>query len=233
MMRTAGEVTVAPGTARDHRARPSRERRSREAAPRPQSAARRDDARPIKRIAFLAFPRLTFLDLVGGYDALRRIASMGIDPEVIHRIIGTEGEIVDDSGLVVRPDSVYEDLAGFDLLYVPGGLGTRPLMQDQRLLDYLTTWGHERPIASVCTGALLLGQAGYLRDKRATTHHRAYELLRPLCREVVTDERIVDERTVITAGGVSSSLDLGLYLVERFWGADARARVAAQMEYRQ
>jgi len=185
-----------------------------------------------KRIAFLVFPRLTLLDFVGAYDALRRIATMSIDPEVTHRIIGTEPEIADETGLVVKPDGVYEDLAPFDLLYVPGGLGTRALMDDARLLDYLKTWGPARPLASVCTGALLLGRAGYLRGRRATTHHRAYDLLRPLCREVVTDRRVVDEGQVVTAGGVASSLDLGLYLVEKFWGADARVRIAAQMEYR-
>lgn len=187
---------------------------------------------PIKRIAFLVFPRLTFLDLVGGYDALRRVATMSIDPEVTHRIVGTEPEIADETGLVVKPDGVYEDLARFDLLYVPGGLGARSLMDDARLLEYLRTWGTARPVASVCTGALLLGRAGYLRGKRATTHHRALDLLRPLCREVVSDRRIVDEGQVVTAGGVASALDLGLYLVERFWGADARVKIAAQMEYR-
>lgn len=185
-----------------------------------------------KRIAFLVFPRLTFLDFVGGYDALRRIATMSIDTTVTHRIIGTEPEIVDDTGLTVKPDAVYEDLAPFDLLYVPGGLGTRTLMNDRHLLDYLRSWGAERPLASVCTGALLLGQAGYLRDRRATTHHRAVHLLRPLCREVVTNRRIVDEGQIVTAGGVASALDLGLYLVERFWGAEARQKIAAQMEYR-
>ncbi len=185
-----------------------------------------------KRIAFLVFPRLTFLDFVGAYDALRRVATMSIDPAVTHRIIGTEPEIVDETGLVMKPDSVCEDLAPFDLLYVPGGLGTRLLMDDRRVIDYLKTWGAERPLASVCTGALLLGRAGYLRELRATTHHRAFDLLRPLCREVVTDRRIVDEGRVVTAGGVASSLDLGLYLVEKFWGAPARVKIAAQMEYR-
>lgn len=188
--------------------------------------------RPIKRIAFLAFPKLTFLDLVGAYDSLRRIATMGIDSEVTHRIVGTEKEIVDDSGLVIRADGVYEDLGSFDLLYVPGGFGTRHLVDDARLIDYLRGWGSERPLASVCTGALLLGKAGYLAGKRATTHHRALDLLRPYCREVVADLRIVDEGQIVTAGGVASSLDLGLYLVEKFWGAEARTRIAAQMAYR-
>jgi len=184
------------------------------------------------RIAFLVFPRLTLLDFVGGYDALRRVALMGVDRDVRHRIIGTAPEIEDESGLVMRPDSVYEDLDGFDLLYVPGGVGTRALMHDTRLLEYLRSWGPHRPLASVCTGALLIGAAGHLRGLRATTHHRAFELLRPYCREVVSDQRVVDEGRVVTAGGVSSSLDLGLYLVEKFWGADARGTIAAQMEYR-
>jgi len=189
-------------------------------------------AMAVKRIAFLVFPRVTLLDFVGGYDALRRVPLMGIDPEVTHRVIGTEREIVEESGLVVKPDAVYEDLAGFDLLYVPGGMGTRTLVNDQRLIAYLKTWGTERPIASVCTGALLLGAAGYLQGRRATTHHAAYDLLRPYCAEVVTDRRVVDEGQVVTAGGVSSSLDLGLYLVERFWGPAAREKIAAQMAYR-
>jgi transcriptional regulator GlxA family with amidase domain len=186
----------------------------------------------IKRIAFLVFPRLTLLDFIGGYDALRRVATLKIDPSVTHRIIGTEREIVDDTGLVVQPDSVREDLSGFDLLYVPGGFGTRALMNDGPVIEYLKGWGRDRPIASVCTGALLLGRAGYLEGRRATTHRNALDLLRPLCREVVTDRRIVDEGQVVTAGGVASSLDLGLYLVERFWGAAARETIATQMEYR-
>src|SRR5262249_44725317 len=91
-------------------------------------------------------------------------------------------------------------------------------------------WGAERPIASVCTGSLLLGAAGHLRGLRATTHHKSFELLRPLCGEVVTDRRVVDTGRVVTAGGVSCALDLGLHLVGKHWGADARACVAAQME---
>lgn len=187
--------------------------------------------RPIKRIAFLLFPGLTFLDFVGAYDSLRRVAAMGIDRDVTHRLIGTAAEIVDETGLVAKPDGVYEDLAPFDLLYVPGGFGTRALVDDERLIAYLRTWG-DRPLASVCTGALLIGKAGYLAGRRATTHHRALDALRPYCREVVADRRVVDEGTVVTAGGVASSLDLGLYLVEKHWGAPAREKIAAQMEYR-
>jgi len=85
-----------------------------------------------KRIAFFVFPRLTLLDLIGAYDALRRIAAMSIDSSVIHRIIGTEAEVVERVRSDAQPDAVYEDLSGFDLLYVAGGLGTVALMDNRR-----------------------------------------------------------------------------------------------------
>jgi cyclohexyl-isocyanide hydratase len=185
----------------------------------------------VKRIAFLAFPGLTLLDLVGASDALRRIAPMGIDPGVTCRIIGTKQVIEDDTGTTLVPDGVYEDLKQFDLLYVPGGQGTRLLMRDERFLEYLKAWPASRPLASVCTGALLLGAAGHLKGKRATTHHLALDLLEPLCKEAVREQRIVAEGQVVTAGGVASSLDLGLYLVEWLWGEEARTRIATVMEY--
>ncbi len=185
-----------------------------------------------RRIGFLVFPRLTLLDLIGVHDALRRLAPMGIDPEVTLRVIGTEGAIADEAGLHIIPDSVYEDLAPLDLLVVPGGLGTRRLLEDPRCIGYLRGWSDRKPLASVCTGSLLLGKAGVLAGLRATTHHGSFDLLRPFCREVVTDERVVDEGRVVTAAGVTSALDLGLHLVAKFWGDEARRRIAAQMEYR-
>src|SRR5256885_172038 len=202
-----------------------------EARPAPPGGHRRGSAMTPRRFALLAFPRLTFLDLIGVYDALRRVTPMDIAPDVSVTIIGTEPEIVDESGLAVRAQAVYEDLAGDDLLFLPGGVGTRTLMHDARFLQYLATWGDARPLASVCTGSLLLGAAGYLEAVRATTHHNAFDALKPLCREVLTDRRIVEDGRVVTAGGVASSLDLGLYLVEKYWGAAAREKIAAQQEY--
>lgn len=185
----------------------------------------------VKRIAFLAFPGMTLLDLVGAYDALRRVAPTGIDPEVTCRIVGTKQTIEDDTGTTLVPDGVYEDLKQFDLLYVPGGQGTRRLRHDERFREYIKPWPGSRPLASVCTGALLLGAAGHLKGKRATTHHLALDLLEPLCKEVVSDQRIVVDGQVVTAAGVTSALDLGLYLVEWLWGEEARHRIATVMEY--
>lgn len=183
-----------------------------------------------QRIAFFVYPELTLLDLVGGYDALRRIATMGVDAKVTHQLIGTQAAIVDDSGFRISPDLVYPDLGAFDLLYVPGGLGSRKLVMDDRAIGYLRGWGKSKPLASVCTGSILLGAAGHLDGLAATTHRSAFDELRPLCREVV-DQRVVDEGRVVTGGGVSSAIDLGLHLVAKYWGYAAAEKIAHQMEY--
>ena len=83
---------------------------------------------------------------------------------------------------------------------------------------------------SVCTGALLLGSAGFLTGKHATTHPNAFDELNPYCASVV-DQRVVDEEEVVTARGVTSSIDLGLHLVERLAGSEARVGIAKQMDY--
>jgi len=107
---------------------------------------------------------------------------------------------------------------------------SRSLQHDRSFIDWLKT-GRSAPLkVSVCAGALLLGAAGFLRGRRATTHPSAYKELEPYC-GVVVDERVVDEGDIIIARGVSSSIDLGLHLVQRLAGADARDRIATQMDY--
>jgi len=180
------------------------------------------------RVGFVVYPGFTGLDLVGPHEVLVRIE------EAECLLAGSSLEPVASSGgLRFVPDHTFAGCPSLDVLVVPGGPGQGAAMDDRELISFLAERAAQAAwTAGVCTGALLLAQAGVLRGRRATTHHRAYELLRPYCREVVTDQRIVDEGRVVTAGGVSSSLDLGLYLVERHWGAPAREQIAAQMEYR-
>ena len=185
----------------------------------------------IRSIAFLVFPRLTLLDLVGPYDALRRVRTMNVDASVHWRFVGTQAQLTDDTGLPVHVDGVLEPLSRFDLLVVPGGFGADALRTDRNFLTWLQTWGADKPVASVCSGALLLGEAGFLTGLPATTHHTRHEALKPLCREVVTDRRVVDAGRVITSGGVTAGIDLGLHLVARFWGEAARNKIARQMEW--
>jgi transcriptional regulator GlxA family with amidase domain len=182
------------------------------------------------KAAFVVFDGMTMLDFIGFYDAVTRLKSMNFMPGMEWRVCSRRPQARDDRGLSMLADSVGESLAGYDLLFVPGGMGTRTLQHDRAFLDWIGTAGNAELKISVCTGALILGAAGFLRGRRATTHPGALKELEPYCAQVVTD-RIVDEGGVITAGGVATSIDLGLHVVERLGGADARARITKQMDY--
>ena len=183
------------------------------------------------RFGFIAFEGMTLLDLVGVYDPLSRIRSMGFDETSSCEIVSGDVEApwsIDGATLEVA--RVRPLLTEFDVLVVPGGPGTRSLVKDEGLVDWLRTFPRNRLVASVCTGSLLLGAAGWLRGKRATTHASALHELGAYG-AVVVSERVVDEGQLVTAGGVTSGLDLGLHLVRRLQGADAAERIARQMEW--
>jgi len=182
------------------------------------------------KAAFVVFDRMTSLDFVGFYDPVSRLKSMKIMDDFEWRICSMTQHIVDDRGLRLEADTVAESLISYDMLFVPGGFGTRNLQHDRNFLDWLKTAQSTPLKVSVCTGALLLGAAGFLQGRRATTHPSAYKELEPYC-AVVVQERVVDEGDIITARGVSSAIDMGLHLVQRLAGVDARDRVAAQMDY--
>jgi cyclohexyl-isocyanide hydratase len=190
------------------------------------------ESAPMKA-ALIVFDRMTYLDFVGFYDPLTRLKSMNVMPDFEWRILSNRPQVADDrgpAGMKMVPDAVLEPLGGYDLVYVPGGMGTRPLQHDREFVDWLKTAAPAKLKVSVCTGALLLGAAGFLAGKRATTHPGALKDLERYCDKVLTD-RIVDEGSVITGGGVSASLDLGLHVVQKLAGAEARSRIAAQMCY--
>ncbi len=182
------------------------------------------------RFAFVAFDGMTLLDLVGVYDPISRIRSMGYDPASSCEIIaGHDGPVWSRDGAALAATRVRPDLGEFDVVVVPGGPGTRALAKDASFVEWLAAFPHNRLIASVCTGALLLGAAGRLSGKRATTHHTAFgELL--AYGAVGVAERVVSAGQVVTAGGVTCGLDLGLYLVERLEGGEVATTVARQME---
>lgn len=182
------------------------------------------------KAAFIIFDHMTSLDFIGFYDPVTRLKTMKIMDGFEWRICSMTRRVVDDRGLELEADAVAEPLGSYDMLFVPGGFGTRKLQHDRSFLDWLNPARSVPLKVSVCTGALLLGAAGFLRGRRATTHPGAYKELEPYCGAVV-QERVVDAGDVITARGVSSAIDLGLHVVQRLAGADARARIASQMDY--
>ena len=182
------------------------------------------------KTAFIIFDRMTALDLIGVYDPLTRLKSMNFLPGFNWEICAFTEEVFDDKGLRFTPDTVAMSLGEYDMIVLPGGFGTRTLQHDKSFMDWLRSADPVKLKTSVCTGSLLLGSAGFLTGKRATTHPNAFDELKPYCHAVV-DQRVVDEGGVVTARGVTSSIDLGLHLVERLAGSETRVGIAKQMDY--
>src|SRR5437016_6270855 len=192
----------------------------------PTAAYRRE----LMKVAFIIYDGMTGLDFVGVYDALTRLRTMRYVADFEWDVCALTVEVTDGSGLRFVPARVGGALAEYDWVIVPGGFGSRALVKDEAFIAWLETAAACKLRAAVCTGSVLLGAAGFLEGKRATTHRTAFDDLRPYCEQVV-DERIVDEGDVITARGVTSAIDLGLYLCEKVAGRNVRERIAAQMDY--
>lgn len=178
-------------------------------------------------IAFLLFDRITALDVIGPYEVLSRLPGAEV------RFVAAQpgGKRADSGALTLVADYGLDDIAHPEIVVVPGGPGTRGLVQDEELLEWIRSVHQStRWTTSVCTGALLLGAAGVLDGLRATTHWRALELLAPYGAEPVR-ERIVEEGKVITAAGVSAGIDMALRLANREAGEEVAKAIQLIIEY--
>lgn len=182
------------------------------------------------RIAYILFNGITWLDFVGFYDPVSRLRSMNFLPDLEWDLCAFTELVQDNFGLEVKPEHVRNSLAGYDAIYVPGGLGTRQLQFQEDFIDWIKTAEDAKIKISVCTGSLILGAAGFLNERKATTHFQEYETLKKYCREVVV-ERIVEDGDVITAGAVSASIDLGLYICQKWAGKEAAKEIRSRMAY--
>ncbi|SEF71684.1 cyclohexyl-isocyanide hydratase [Paenibacillus sp. UNC499MF] len=181
-------------------------------------------------MGFVLFDGMTALDFVGFYEAVTWIGILKAREDVAWEFCADKSEVTDDRGMTVKIQRVKPDLSAYDLIFVPGGLSTRRLRSDTDFMNWLKTASPVPYKVSVCTGSLLLGAAGFLEGRRATTNPSAYELLAPYCAEVVKS-RLVRDGDIFTGGGVSASLDLGLYVVESLTDAAFTKEVQAKMHY--
>jgi transcriptional regulator GlxA family with amidase domain len=141
--------------------------------------------------------------------------------------------VVATGGLRVEPHFTFDTCPPIGILVVPGGFGTRPLLEDDRVVSWIrTVAGSASLTTSVCTGALLLARAGLLRDRRATTHWGALDLLGSLdpTIEVERHGRVVDDR-VVTSAGVSAGLDMAFHVVAKVCGDAVAAETARYVDY--
>ncbi|PLR87007.1 DJ-1/PfpI family protein [Bacillus sp. V33-4] len=182
------------------------------------------------KIAFVLFDQLTSLDFIGFFDGITRLKTMGYRDDLSWDLCAMSEEISDDRGITFKVNRIRPDLSEYDLIFVPGGMGTRFLRNDLKFIAWLKTAEPVTYKISVCTGSLLLGAAGFLKDKRATTHSNAIDLLK-LYTNKVSNERIVKDGNIITGGGVATSVDLGLYICELLSGTEVVSEIQKQMDY--
>lgn len=181
------------------------------------------------QIAILLFDDITTLDAIGPAEVLGRLP--GANVAFVAKERGLIRAHESSGALGIMADVSLSDVTPPDILVVPGGLGTRALVNDGEITDWLrqihetTTW-----TTSVCTGALLLGAAGLLQGIKATTHWSAYDLLARYGAEV-TEQRVVEQGKIVTAAGVSAGIDMALTLAAKLAGADTARAIQLQIEY--
>jgi transcriptional regulator GlxA family with amidase domain len=188
------------------------------------------------KTAIVLYEGFDDLDAVGPYEVLRnaQAAGMPIDVRLVTRELAEH--VRSSHGLEVVPQGVLDD--SYALVIVPGGswasqreVGAWGEIQRGLLPDALAA-AHERgaAMASVCTGTMLLSAAGITAGRPATTHHLAMDALREQGAEVI-DERVVDDGDLITSAGVTSGIDMALWLVERHFGRDLADAIARGIEH--
>lgn len=178
------------------------------------------------QIGFLLFPQVQQLDLTGPYDVLAALP----DTQV-HLVWKDLIPVTSSTGLVLKPTATFDDCPPLDVICVPGGSGVGPLMEDPQTLAFLKTQAATaRYVTSVCTGALVLGAAGLLQGKRATTHWAYHELLAPLG-AIPVHERVVRDGNLLTGGGITAGIDFALVLAAELYGDAAAQWVQLQLEY--
>ena len=185
-------------------------------------------------VGILLYDDVEVLDFAGPYEVLSATLDDARVPYCRVVTLGSRHEVRARGGLRVNVDHLLADAPALDALVVPGGPGADDPTEEQarHLLPFLRARAAATPlIASVCTGAFLLGRAGLLAGGRATTHTDALPAFRREFPDVaVVAEKVVDEGSVLTAMGVSSGIDLALHLLRRWFGEEARARGARDLD---
>lgn len=177
-------------------------------------------------IGFVLFPDVTQLDFTGPLQVLHRIPG-----SKVHIAAKTGGPVPSDCGLGLMPTTTFAECPPLDLICVPGGFGMSGAIADPVTIDFVRRQGESaKYVTSVCTGAFVLGVAGLLKGRRATTHW-AYTGLLPMVGASYEKGRVVRDGNVITGGGVTAGIDFALTLAAEIAGAETAQRIQLSIEY--
>lgn len=178
------------------------------------------------RIGSLLFPQLDQIDFTGPFEVFSRLPGA-----TLHLISKEKKPLRDARGLLLMPEQTLAEVPRLDLLHVPGGPGQAALMEDDATLAFLRQQAaHARCVFSVCTGALLLGAAGLLKGRKATTHWAAFDLL-PYFGATPVNERVVKDGNLVTAAGVTAGIDGALRVAALLCGDQQAQAIQLQLHY--
>lgn len=182
---------------------------------------------PLFNVGFVIFPDLTQLDFTGPQQVLARLPQ-----SAMHIVAKSALPVPSDSGLSLVPTHTFENCPPLDLICVPGGTGgVVRAMDDHETIEFVRRQSSSaKYVTSVCTGVFILGVAGLLRGRRATTHWAFAELL-PLVGATHEKARVVKDGNLITAGGVTSGIDFGLRVVADIAGETVAQGIQLSLEY--
>jgi transcriptional regulator GlxA family with amidase domain len=199
---------------------------------------------PTKKVAILMFDDVEVLDFAGPFEVFSVTSelnkgdslpdSFASRPFAVFTVAEKPGAVNARNGLSINPDCTISDCPSPDILIVPGGIGTRKLIDNSAVINWIETCSQTAELVlSVCTGSLLLAKAGLLEGLAATTHHKALELLRKLGPNttVIENQRFVDNGKIITSGGIAAGIDMSLHVVSKLLGKQQAEQTAEYMEY--
>jgi transcriptional regulator GlxA family with amidase domain len=195
-----------------------------------------------KSVGILIFNGVEVLDFAGPFEVFSRTRLVpGIEsrrnedsaPFRVFTVAGSVDPVTATGGLQVIPHHSFDSAPPIELLVIPGGFGTRPLLEDQPVLDWIRrTAERAERVTSVCTGSLLLAKAGLLKGRRATTHWGALDTLQSLDPTIQVERSLrVVEDGIISSAGVSAGMDMAFTVVERLCGSAVADETARYIEY--
>ncbi|MGH7964582.1 MAG: DJ-1/PfpI family protein [Candidatus Binatia bacterium] len=193
-----------------------------------------------KQVGILLFENIEVLDFCGPFEVFS-VARLNeerrreeLSPFNVFLVAETKEPVITTGGMKVLPDYDLDDCPALDVLVVPGGWGTRKEMNNERLLRWIADRSRQIEIlTSVCTGALLLGKAGLLDGKRATTHWRSLDWMQELFPRTAVEKQlhVVEDDALLTSAGISAGIDMALKVVSRYFGEAIARATAKHMEY--
>jgi transcriptional regulator GlxA family with amidase domain len=194
-----------------------------------------------KRVGILIFPDVEVLDFCGPFEVFsvtrldEQLRREEPSPFEVVLVAEQAGSVKTTGGMMVTPHHTIDTCPPLDVLVVPGGWGTRAEIKNPRLLDWIKARAAQvETLTSVCTGSMLLGQAGLLDGRHATTHWRSLQWMRDAFPAVTVEEKlhVVEDGNVLTSAGISAGIDMALKVVARYHGEAVARNTARNMEYR-